>query len=116
MSSAQSVNAQFTRQIGSLSVTLGGLPAGSVVTLSITGPNGFSITNNVMTGTGFNLSAVSTGTYTVTAPSKMIAGVYYQPNARTQSAVVNAGTTATISVTYRVGVLPLIPIINFLLD
>ena len=62
------------------------------------------------------LSNLPTGTYTVNAPSKTISNVYYQASARTQSAVVNVGTTATITVTYSVAVLPLIPIIDFVLD
>ena len=116
MSSAQSVAAQFTRQLGSLNVTLSGLPASGSVALAITGPDSYSTSNIVTTGTTLNLSNLPTGTYTVNAPSKTISGVYYQANARTQSVVVNVGVTATITVTYGVGVPPLIPIIDFLLQ
>ena len=116
MSSAQSVTAQFTRQLGSLSVTVVGLPAGGSVALAITGPDGYSTSNVVTTGITLTLSNLPTGTYTVNAPSKTISNVYYQASARTQSVVVNVGTTATITVTYSVAVLPLIPIIDFVLD
>ena len=116
MSAATTVTAQFTRQLGSLSVTVGGLPAGGSVALAITGPDGYSTSNVVTTGSTLTLGNLPTGTYTVNAPSKTIGSVYYQASARTQSVVVNVGTTATITVTYGVGVLPLIPIIDFLLD
>ena len=98
MNSSQSVTALFARAIGSLSVTLGGLPAGSVVTLGITGPDGFSITNAMMTGTGFNLSDVPTGTYTMTAPATTVNTTTY--NAPSQSGAVNFGLTTTINITY----------------
>ena len=98
MSAAQSVTAQFTRQMGSLSVTLGGLPAGSSVNLGITGPDGFSTTNATLTGTGFNLSDVGTGTYTVTPPLTVIGGTTY--SAPVQSVAVTFGATSTINVIY----------------
>ena len=98
MSSAQNVTAQFTRQIGSLSVTLGGLPSGSVVTLGIAGPDGYSTTRATLTGTGFNLSDVPTGTYTVTAPATTVNTTTY--NAPSQSGVVSFGLTTTINITY----------------
>ena len=116
MSSAQSVAALFTRQLGSLNVTLSGLPAGGSVALAITGPDGYSTSNIVTTGSTLALGNLPTGAYTVNAPSKTIGSVYYQASARTQSVVVNVGTTATITVTYSVAVLPLIPIIDFVLD
>jgi hypothetical protein len=98
MNSAQSVTAQFARATGSLSVTLAGLPAGSIVTLTIAGPDGFSSTNNVLVGTGFNLSDVPTGAYSVSAPATTVGVTTY--NAPTQSAVVSFGSTATINVVY----------------
>ncbi len=114
MSSAQSVTANLMRQIGSLSVTLGGLPASSTALLAITGPDAYSTTHSTLTGTGFNLSDVPTGTYTVTPPNVIISGRTY--TAPPQSAVVNFGTTATINVTYRVKAGDLTPILMLLLD
>jgi hypothetical protein len=67
-----------------------------------------------MTGTGFNLSDVPTGTYTVTPPAVTISGRNYA--APPQSAVVNFGTTATINVKYRVNAVDLTPILMLLLD
>ena len=116
MSTAQNVTAQFTRQLGSLSVTLSGLPAGGSVALAISGPDGYSSSNIVTTGTTLNLSNLPTGTYTVNAPSKTIVGVYYQPTATRQSVAVNVGMTATVTVTYSVAIPPLIPIVDFVLD
>ena len=104
MNSTQSVTALFARAIGSLSVTLGGLPSGAVVTLGISGPDGYSITQSVLSGTGFNLSDVPTGTYTVTAPTTSIGNTTY--NAPIQSAPVNFGLTTTINVTYSSAALP----------
>ena len=98
MSAARSVTAQFTRQMGLLSVTLGGLPAGTVVTLGITGPDGFNTTASMLTGTGFNLSDVGTGTYTVTPPPTTVGSTTY--SAPVQSVAVNVGATRTINVTY----------------
>ena len=84
---------------GSLSLTLGGLPAGSTATLAITGPDGLHASRTLMTGTGVNLSDVPTGVYTVTAPQVTVVGTVYSPVAPIQSATVNFGTTATINAT-----------------
>ena len=108
MTAARSVSAQFTRQMGSLSVTLGGLPAGTSVTLGITGPDGFNTTHAMLTGTGFNLSDVATGTYTVTPPLTTVGSTTY--SAPVQSVAVNFGTTGTINVTYSVQAPALPPI------
>jgi FG-GAP-like repeat/Divergent InlB B-repeat domain/FG-GAP repeat len=98
MSAAQSVTASFARDMGSLSVSLGGLPAGSSVTLGITGPDGYNALYTMTTGTGVTFSDVPTGTYTVTPPIATISGSTY--SAPSQSAVVNAVGSTTINVTY----------------
>ena len=116
MSTTQSVTAQFTRQLGSLGITLAGLPVGNSVVLAIAGPDGYNNAPTVATGSTLSLSSVPTGSYTVTAPSKSIAGTFYVPNARLQSTVVNVGMAGSVTVTYGVSVLPLNPIIFFLLD
>ena len=116
MSTAQSVTAQFTRQLGALSVTLSGLPAAGSVMLSVTGPDGYSTSNIVTTGSTLTLSNLPTGTYTVNAPSTTISNVFYQASTRTQSVLVNVGMAATITVSYGVAIPPLIPIVDFLLD
>ena len=98
VSVAASVSAQFTRQIGSLSVTLDGLPAGTTAALAITGPDGYNATQTVLTGTGVNLSDVVTGTYTVTPPTVTVSSSTY--TASVQSATVTFGGTATINIVY----------------
>ena len=98
MSAARSVTAQFTRQTGSLSVTLGGLPSGTVVTLGITGPDGFNTTNATLTGTGLNLSDSGRAPTRSRRRPRPSAGTTY--SALVQSVAVNFGATATINVTY----------------
>ena len=72
-------------------------------------------THNSMTGTGFNLSDVATGTYTVTPPTVKINGRTY--TAPPQSVVVNSGSTpATINIVYSVKATDLTPILMLLLD
>ncbi len=102
MNAAKSVTAQFSRDMGSLSITLTGLPSGTTATLGLTGPDGLNTTYTLLTGTGVNLSDVPTGTYTVSAPPITVGGTLYTAFAPTQSAVVMC-TTATIAVGYRVG-------------
>jgi VCBS repeat-containing protein len=104
MNQARSVTAAFSRDLGSLSLTVGGLPAGNSVLLGITGPDGFNQTRTVLTGTGVNLSDVPTGVYTVTAPTTSINGTTYVPAQATQSVTVNFGLTATAPVTYSAAV------------
>ena len=116
MSTAQSVTAQFTRQLGALNVTVGGLPAGGSVALTIIGPDNYNSVQTVTTGATLNLGNLPTGTYTVNAPSTTIASKFYAPTARMQSVTVNVGMTANITVTYGISVLSLDPIIYLLLD
>jgi Fibronectin type III domain len=100
MTQARTVNAPFYREIGSLSMTVAGLPAGNSVTLGVTGPDGFSNTFTIMTGTGMNLSDVVTGLYTVTAPNTTVSGVPYSPTQPTYNGTVTFGNTTTIDVVY----------------
>ncbi len=116
MSTATTVTAQFTRQLGSLNVTLGGLPAGGSVSLAISGPDGYSTSQIVTTGTTLNLSNLPTGTYLVNAPAKTISTVFYLPNLGLNSAAVNAGITTNITITYRVALNSVAPVIYFLLE
>jgi hypothetical protein len=98
MSSAQTVTASFPRDIGSLSVTLSGLPTGTSVDLNITGPDGFDVTRSSLTDRGFSYSDVVTGTYTVIGPNTTVSGTEY--TAPSQSATVDFGTHPTINVVY----------------
>ena len=120
MNAAQSVSAQFTRQLGSLGITLGGLPAGSSVSVIITGPDSYNSTSALITGTLLTLSNLPTGTYTASAPTTTLAGIRYVPGVASQSPVVNTGVTAGITVTYSSAgpalPYPLSAILFFLLD
>ena len=111
MSAARSVTASFTaapppQGFGSLSITLVGLPTGTLATLSLTRPDGSSVPYELMTGLGQNMSDVTPGVYTVTAPNITVANVAYTPNAVSQSATVTVGGNATINVTYSPAALP----------
>ena len=104
MNATQSVTASFTAapppQVGSLTLTVNGLPAGSSATLGLTGPGGFSSSPTLLTGTGQNLSDIAVGSYAVTAPNVTVVNAVYTPNAPFQSATVTAGGNATINVVY----------------
>ena len=106
----------FRWVLGSLSVTLGGLSAGGSVSLVINGPDGYSTSHVVTTGTTLNLSNLSTGTYLINAPSTTISLVFYVPNVRLNSAEVTVGMTTNITITYRVALNSVAPLIYFLLE
>ena len=116
MNAAASVTAQFTRQFGTLNVALSGLPAGGSVALTIAGPDGYSTSNIVVSGTTLTLNNLPTGTYTVNSPSTKVASVFYTPIARLQNATVNVGMTTGITVTYAVSTNHFAPIIDFVMD
>jgi Divergent InlB B-repeat domain len=110
MSAAQSVTATFNAapppQVGSLSLEVTGLPSGSSATLGIAGPNGFSSSRTITTGTGQNLSDVEVGAYTVTAPNVTVGTTTYAPNNASQTANVTFGGNATVSVVYAASTTP----------
>ena len=102
MNAAQSVTASFNTvpQVGSLSLEVTGLPSGSSAALGIAGPGGFNTTRTILTGTGQNLSDVTVGTYTVTAPNVTVGAVTYAPNQASQTLNVPFGGNAIASVVY----------------
>ncbi len=109
MSAAQSVTATFNTTpppVGSLSLEVSGLPSGSSATLGIAGPGGFNTTRTILTGTGQNLSDVTVGAYTVTAPNVTVGTTMYAPNAASQTANVTFGGNATVSVVYAASTTP----------
>lgn len=111
MNAAQSVTATFNTtppppQVGSLSLEVNGLPSGSSATLGIAGPGGFNTTKTILTGTGINLSDVTVGAYTVTAPNVTVGGTTYAPSAASQTVNVTFGATTTVGVTYAVSTTP----------
>lgn len=111
MNAAQSVTATFNAtppppQVGSLSLEVSGLPSGSSATLGIAGPGGFNTTRTITTGTGQNLSDVTVGAYTVTAPNVTVGSTTYAPNAASQTANVSFGGNTTVSVVYAASATP----------
>jgi Divergent InlB B-repeat domain len=94
MSAAQNVTATFntaTLSFGSLTLEVVGLPAGNSADLSISGPNGLRETRTIVTGTGSTYNDVTSGSYTVSAPSMIIAGRTYNPNPGSQTLMVGTG-------------------------
>jgi Divergent InlB B-repeat domain len=111
MSANQSVTATFNTtppppQIGSVSFEVTGLPSGSSATLGIAGPNGYSDSRTITTGTGQSLSDVEAGAYTVTAPNVTVGTSTYAPDAATQTKTVPAGGNATFRVVYAASTVP----------
>ncbi len=81
---------------GSLALTVSGLPAGIAAQVSVTGPAGFS---QAITGTQ-TLSALTPGSYSVTAAPVVSNTVSYTPAPASQSIAVTAGNSAPAAVAY----------------
>jgi hypothetical protein len=81
---------------GGLTVTVGGLPAGTSAAVTVTGPNGYT---QPVTQTQ-TLTGLTPGSYVATAADVSSGGTTYTPTARTKSAAVSAGATAAVTVTY----------------
>jgi hypothetical protein len=102
MNVIQNVTATFstvTQSFGSLTLEVVGLPSGNSADLSISGPNGLRQTRSILTGTGSTYSDVTSGSYTVSAPSVVVAGRTYNPNPASQTLTVGTGN-ATARVSY----------------
>jgi FG-GAP repeat len=84
-----------TNQLGVLELTIQGLSAGLDASITVTGPNGFSVGVKAST----KLDKLSAGDYTVSAED-VIQGDTYFPDKRQQSVVVKAGETASFTLTY----------------
>jgi hypothetical protein len=80
---------------GTLSVQVSGL-GGATATIQVSGPGGFS--RSLSSSQSF--TAVTPGSYTITAPAASTTAYDYAPTAATQSVDVTAGNTATATVTY----------------
>jgi glucose/arabinose dehydrogenase len=84
---------------GSLAVAIGGLPAGVSPSVTVTGPNGYSIT----VASSSTLTALRPGSYTIVASSVTTGGARYAASPATQTVVVSSGALATAgSITYAV--------------
>jgi hypothetical protein len=82
--------------VGSLVVSVSGLPAGTAAAVAVTGPSGFS---RNLTGSE-TLSGLAPGGYTVTAQTVSSAGHSYLPSQGSQSVTVSDAAAATASVAY----------------
>lgn len=94
--SAAVAYATATPTVGSLAISVGGLPTGSPGLIGVTGPNGFQQT---LTGTA-TLSGLAPGNYSVTAHAVSLGGTSYQPSPASRTIAVTAGATAGHAVSY----------------
>jgi len=85
-----------TASTGILAVTTSGLPAGVNASVRVNGPSNYQ---QDLTGTQ-TLSGLAPGSYNVSAAPVTSGGLTYTPSPATQSAVVAAGATATVTVAY----------------
>jgi hypothetical protein len=106
MNAASSVNASFSRDMGSLDLSVTGLPSASKATLGVTGPDGYNVPQTITTGTGVSLSDVPTGVYTITAPNVVVNGITYTPDLATRNLTVNAVGLNAAKVVYSAVVVP----------
>ncbi len=82
--------------VGSLAVTIDGLPAGTSAAVKVSGPGGFRRT----LAASDTLDGLTPGQYTVRAPGVSSGGVTYVSSPEKRTAAVTAGATATVAVTY----------------
>ncbi|MBM4187030.1 MAG: hypothetical protein FJ206_06925 [Gemmatimonadetes bacterium] len=87
---------QYTVGVGSLAVTVTGLPGATAASLLVTGPNGFSQT---LTGSQ-TLTSLALGSYTLTASPVTAGGISYQPTPTSQSKTVSINATTPATVAY----------------
>jgi hypothetical protein len=81
---------------GGLTVTVSGLPAGTLAAITVTGPGSFS---RPVTATA-TLDGLAAGNYTIAAKAATSGGTTYNPAPDRQTSAVAAGATATATVTY----------------
>lgn len=81
---------------GSLALVASGLPAGVNASVRVSGPAGFQQD----LGGSQTLAGLAPGSYNVAAAPVTAGGITYSPTPATQSAVIVAGTTASVTVSY----------------
>ncbi len=81
---------EYTLATGSLAVSVGGLPTGTVASVSVAGPNGFSTS---VTGT-YTLVKLAPGSYTITASNVVVGGVTYAASPASRTVTVEPTLTA----------------------
>ena len=95
-SASDSKTVTVTAAVGSLAVTIAGLPSGANPNVSISGPSGYSKT---LTGSA-TLTNLATGAYTITSQSVTVSGASYSPSPASASATVFENSTTSVTVTY----------------
>lgn len=86
----------YTSSVGSLNLTVDGLPGGVPASITVTGPGGFS---QPLTGS-LTLSGLNPGSYSIAAAAVVSGSTTYNPAPPSQSAQVSAGVTTPASVSY----------------
>jgi hypothetical protein len=86
----------YTLGVGSLAVTVSGLPGGTGASVTVAGPGGFS-QNLSASGT---FTSLLPGNYTVTASAVTSNGTVYEPTPATRNVSVTIGVSASAPVTY----------------
>jgi len=82
--------------VGSLTVSVGGLPRGTTASLTLAGPNGFS---QQLTAAG-SIGNLAPGSYILAAVDVVSGGITFQAQPASQTFTVAAGTDAAASVAY----------------
>ncbi len=107
MDQARTVTANFAvlppLTTGSFSITTNGLPNGSTASVPVTGPNNYSRTFEILTGTGQSVSSADAGQYFTTPPNVSFGGNTYVASPATQSFVVPGGGNPSFTVEYKLG-------------
>jgi len=85
----------YSLGVGSLAVTIAGLPGAAAASVLVTGPGGFSQT---LTGSQ-TVAGLAPGSYTVSGQSIVSGGTTYNPSPA-QTVTVAAGSTANASIAY----------------
>jgi glucose/arabinose dehydrogenase len=85
--------------VGSLSITMAGLPLGVSPSVTVTGPNAF----NIVLTEADTLTGLRPGTYTIVPSNVTSGGVLYSATPQTQTITVASGTVAAASgITYAI--------------
>ncbi len=107
MNAAASVTATFgvlpPVTVGRLDIIPGGLPTGASAHLTVTGPGGFNVTYDILSGRALSLSDVAVGEYDAVVANVVVGADTWVPRPATPSTAVLAGAKGTISTTYAVG-------------
>ncbi len=89
---------QYNPTLGSLVLTVSGLPGGVNGAILVTGPGGFSQTVTATT----TLTGLTPGSYSITGSAVSSGGQNWAPAPSSQSAAITAGTIANAAVSYSV--------------